>query len=156
MYVFGSSNDGKLGIFRLDENMVSRGAGNSSGYYIIDFPWLLDEEVPPRFYRSSENIDIYTLQEYDDFNNLYTSQGLIHNDLGYMVVQVVCTENNSYLLMRDGRVYATGANSKWQCTEIESITNDEHETVASKYLEMSAQDRIDLEAYKNDKNKARA
>lgn len=50
LYVFGASNEGKLGIFRLEERMFGLGrAGDGSGYYMIDWPWLLTEEVPHKW-----------------------------------------------------------------------------------------------------------
>lgn len=55
MYVFGASNDGKLGVFRLDERMVALGKGNETGHYIIDWPWKLFEGVPSRFYKSHDH-----------------------------------------------------------------------------------------------------
>ena len=59
LYVFGSSNEGKLGVFRLDERMVGRGKGNATGYYTIDWPWKLTEEVPTKFYKSDSDRDVF-------------------------------------------------------------------------------------------------
>ena len=52
LYVSGSSNEGKLGIFRLNERMVGLGKKNDSGQFHIDWPWKLVENVPARFYKN--------------------------------------------------------------------------------------------------------
>ena len=65
LYAFGSSTDGKLGIFRLSERMVGRGAGNDTGIYNIDYPYKLTEEVPPRFFKSQDDKDVF--DGYKDF-----------------------------------------------------------------------------------------
>ena len=57
--VSGSSNEGKLGIFRLEERMVGRGFSGGGGYFIIDWPWKLEEGVPSRFYQSKEDQDVF-------------------------------------------------------------------------------------------------
>ncbi len=67
MYVCGAANLGKLGIFRLEERLAS--SGNSSN--VIDWPWKLTEEVPPKFYCSKEDNDVF--DKYDKFKKHFTS-----------------------------------------------------------------------------------
>ena len=72
LYTFGSSNEGKLGIFRLEERMVGRGmGGDGSGLYTIDWPWKLTEAVPPKFFQSTDDNDVF--EHYVDFNTAFTS-----------------------------------------------------------------------------------
>ena len=69
------------------------------------------------------------------FNKIYTSQGLLRNDDGRkLIMQMVATEKNTYILFGDGRVFASGANDKWQCTEIEAMGESSKSTVDMKYL----------------------
>ena len=113
MYVCGSSNEGKLGIFRLDERMVGKGfAGSSAGHFTIDWPWMLEEEIPAKFYLSREDHDVF--ETYHNFNRLYSGQGLLKLGVGKsLILQIVCSQTNSYILFSDGRVYAMGSNDAW-------------------------------------------
>ena len=65
LYVSGSSNKGKLGIFRLEERMFGLGrSGDGTGFYTIDWPWKLTEEVPLRWAISEDGRDVYSLYPY--------------------------------------------------------------------------------------------
>lgn len=137
MAVCGSSNEGKLGIFRLEERMVGKGfTGDSQGHFTIDWPWTLEEEIPARFYLSREDHDVF--ETFHNFNKQYWGQGMLRNDnAGTIITQIACSQYNSYVLLGDGRVYAMGINDSWQCTELESMKNEENETVNDQYLEVT-------------------
>ena len=60
MFVFGASNEGKLGVFRLEERMIAMGAQNEEqDTYIIDWPWQLTEEIPRKWAISHDSKDIF-------------------------------------------------------------------------------------------------
>ena len=68
LYVCGSSNEGKLGIFRLEEKMPGVG---DEGNYIIDSPWKLEEGCPTKFFMSLEGTDVF--EHYTEFKQFYNS-----------------------------------------------------------------------------------
>lgn len=79
---------------------------------------------------------------------MMTSKGVLRLDQpDRHILQVICGDLNTYLLYRDGRVFASGSNSYWQCTRIESMENDKDECVDGFYLRVTAdeQKRIDEE-----------
>ena len=57
------------------------------------------------------------------------------------MVQIVCSQSNSFILFSEGHVYAMGSNDSWQCTELESMKNEENETVAESLLELDAEEQ---------------
>ena len=80
MFVCGSSNQGKLGIFDLNAKLLGRGQDlKTTSSYIIDRPWKLHENVPLKFYRTKEGKDIF--ETYNLFRKNYTSQGLLRKDV---------------------------------------------------------------------------
>lgn len=145
MYVCGTSNDGKLGIFRLQERMVGRGfAGDSQGHFTIDSPWHLTEETPSRFYQSKDDHDVF--ETYPDFNRTYTTHGLLRNDGGKtLITQILCSQNNSYILFGNGQVYSMGSNDRWQCTELEAMKEDDNEVVSDELLTINQDEEEWLE-----------
>ena len=68
-----------------------------------------------------------------------------------LIVQVVCTDGNSYVVFADGRVYAMGANNRWQCTEIEALANDTTGCVSQKHLVLSNEEKRRLDEIKEEK-----
>ena len=147
MYVFGTSNEGKLGIFRLDERMIGRGQSDQ-GYYTIDWPWKLTEEIPHKWAMSQDLSDIFN--QFTDFSSIYTSQGLLRKERSdRIIVQVVCSDYNTYFVYRDGRVLGCGANTIWQCSEIESMKIEINDCVAPKHLMLNSDEEKRLEAAQN-------
>ena len=115
--------------------------------YIIDRPWKLQENVPLKFYRTKEGKDIF--ETYNLFRKNYTSQGLLRKDVqGQLISQVVCTDTNTYVVYSDGKLFASGANDKWQCTELEAMAKDTSGCIEAKYFELSEAERKKLEQEK--------
>ena len=59
------------------------------------------------------------------FRGTYTSQGILRKDTpGQFILQAVCTDMNTFVLMSDGKLFTMGANDKWQCTELEDMNKE--------------------------------
>ena len=65
----------------------------------------------------------------------------------------MCTDSNSYVVFSDGRAYAMAANNRWQCTEIEALSNDTTGCVSQKHLIISNEEKRKLDEIKEEKLK---
>lgn len=81
-------------------------------------------------------------ESYTNLSQEYTSQGQLRRSetVNQPILQTVCTDYNSYVLLNDGRLYAMGTNSNWQCTEIDSYVSEMESCVPSKFLEINREE----------------
>ena len=97
---------------------------------------------------SQDLSDIFN--QFTDFSSIYTSQGLLRKERSdRIIVQVVCSDYNTYFVYRDGRVLGCGANTIWQCSEIESMKIEINDCVAPKHLMLTSDEEKRLEAAQN-------
>ena len=52
------------------------------------------------------------------------------------------------MVYSDGKLFASGANDKWQCTELEAMAKDTSGCIEAKYFELSEAERKKLEQEK--------
>lgn len=64
------------------------------------------------------------------------------------ILQVLCSDLNTYILYRDGRVFACGANNAWQCSRMESMDDDKDDCVNEFYLRVSVEEQKRIEEQK--------
>ena len=84
-------------------------------------------------------------KSYEKFR-AFTSEGVAKDDQDVKrlkVVQTACSDSNSYFLFNSGAVYATGANDRWQCSEIEEAKAD-MDLIDEDYLRPARMDEKEL------------
>lgn len=141
MYAFGNSKEGKLGIklaeqqvgFRIDDDDGDERVVNN----VVDFPTMLTNA--PKFSVQGEQQQVF--KSYERFQ-AFTSEGIMNDEdevKRLKVIQTACSDNNSYFLLSSGMIYATGANDRWQCSEIEEA-KIEMDLIDEEYLKPHRKD----------------
>ena len=63
----------------------------------------------------------------------------------------MCSDNNTYLVFRDGNIFVSGINNNWQCTLLEDMKEDMEGCVEDKHLTLSKDEFKMLEEEKRAK-----
>ena len=102
---------------RFDENDAEKVLSN-----MVDLPTLLTNA--PKFNCQGEIVQFF--KSYERFQ-AYTSEGVMAMSgaqRSLKAIQIACCNNNTYVLLNSGIIYATGANDRWQCSEIEEAVEN--------------------------------